>query len=182
MRSAPLTLCYRRWLKAQNRNKVAFRFKDVLQEDRRDESRKRSRRDKSHLEKSDNSEAEQSDQDIRKRKIHALTSATGKPEGNPARKDTDTSRAHDETNPDEPDNVNGGEETRAATPKESDTKVQEDPGSANPLGESPTGGIRDERSGLNVYYKCSRYTSYISTALFVHLLLCQLVWTTKWSF
>ena len=148
MRSAPLTLCYRRWLKAQNRNKVAFQFKDVLQEDRRGESQKRSRRDKSHSEESDNSDGEQSDGDIPKRKIQALTSVTGKPEGNPARKDTDTPRAHDEPNPDEPDNVNGGEEPRAATPKESDNKVQGVPGSANPLGESSTRGIHDERSRI----------------------------------
>ena len=42
MRSAPLLLCYRRWFKAQKKGDVAFRFKSVLPEDRRDDAKKRS--------------------------------------------------------------------------------------------------------------------------------------------
>jgi hypothetical protein len=42
MRSAPLVLCYKKWMKAQKKGDVAFKFKHVLPEDRRDESRKRS--------------------------------------------------------------------------------------------------------------------------------------------
>jgi hypothetical protein len=42
MRSGPIVLCYRRWLKAQKQGDVAFRFKSVLPEDMRDDARKRS--------------------------------------------------------------------------------------------------------------------------------------------
>jgi hypothetical protein len=59
MRSAPLLLCYRRWFKAQNKGDVAFRFKHVLPEDRRDDSSRRSSRKSSKKRGLDASEDEE---------------------------------------------------------------------------------------------------------------------------
>ena len=79
MRSAPLTLCYSKWLKAQKKGKVPFRFKDVLQEDKRDLSRKRTREGKSGAGKSMNSEADDSEDHSPRRKIQAGTSDEDRP-------------------------------------------------------------------------------------------------------
>ena len=79
MRSAPLTLCYAKWLNAQKKGKVPFRFKDVLQEDKRDLSCKRAREGKSGAGKSINSEADESEDDSPRRKIQAATSGQDKP-------------------------------------------------------------------------------------------------------
>ena len=79
MRSASLTLCYAKWLKAQKQGKVPFQFKDVLQEDKRDVSRKRSRETKSGAQQSIDSEAQDKEDDGQRRKIQALTSDVGKP-------------------------------------------------------------------------------------------------------
>jgi hypothetical protein len=61
MRSAPLVLCYKRWIKAQKKGELAFKFKHVFPEDRRDDSRKRSQR-KRELNVSEDEEG--SDEDI----------------------------------------------------------------------------------------------------------------------